>query len=475
MHRRSVTAAVSLVTLLTTPLVLASPAGAAPSAEPARTADFNGDGYADLVLGAPGGTVGGKAHAGYVSVVYGSSAGLDTAHPQIVSRATPQVPGDPEEHGNFGRAQPASADLDGDGNTDLVVPREGGQPSTVLWGSKDGLREATALSSEARDFAAGDFDGDGTMDLVTDAYPDNDNDEAGMTVMYGPFDRGATPARSDAIATSQTFGPLHFIVGDVTGDGADEIVTSHGFEEMQYKSQLWKGGSGGVSHTSTGTGHYTVGGVVADVNRDGHGDLVAREVDEVSETMEYDAGAVRVVYGSANGLSSRTAKITQSTPGVPGASEPGDGDRNYGDQFGYTISAGDVTGDGYPDIAAGVPGEDLDGVEDAGAAVLLKGGANGLTGTGAQAFNQSSPGVPGASEKDDAFGTAVSLLDVNANDRADLAAAAPGEDGTYADSGAAWLLRGSRNGLITSGIASFGPAALGAPEKNAELGRQIAR
>ncbi|MDX3867552.1 FG-GAP repeat protein [Streptomyces europaeiscabiei] len=139
------------------------------------------------------------------------------------------------------------------------------------------------------------------------------------------------------------------------------------------------------------------------------------------------------------------------------------------------MAAGDVTGDGYPDIAVGVPGEDIGSIRDAGSVVLLKGGASGLTGTGAQAFDQSDSGVPGASEAGDEFGGNVALLDVNANDRADLAVAAPKEDGPYKNSGAVWLLRGSKAGLTTTNITSFGPSVLGAPEKGALFGSEFAK
>nr|WP_237330670.1 integrin alpha [Streptomyces sp. BA2] len=188
----------------------------------------------------------------------------------------------------------------------------------------------------------------------------------------------------------------------------------------------------------------------------------------------YDAGAVRVVYGSASGFSTRTAKITQDTAGVPGVGEQGDPDLNdRGDQFGYSISAGDVTGDGYPDIAVGLPGEDVDSAGDTGAVVLLKGGANGLTGTGAQAFNQSTAAVPGVSESGDNFGTEVKLADVNKDGRADLTVGTPLEDGTTKDSGAAWLFRGATSGLTTTGITSFSPSSLGTPEAGARFGGEL--
>jgi hypothetical protein len=41
--------------------------------------NFNGDGFADLAIGAPGETLAGQAGAGAVSVIYGTAAGLSTA------------------------------------------------------------------------------------------------------------------------------------------------------------------------------------------------------------------------------------------------------------------------------------------------------------------------------------------------------------------------------------------------------------
>lgn len=64
---------------------------------------------------------------------------------------------------------------------------------------------------------------------------------------------------------------------------------------------------------------------------------------------------------------------------------------------------------------------------------------------------------------------------MNSNNRADLAVGAPTEDGTYQDSGAVWLFRGSKNGLVTTNIASFGPAVLKAPEQDARFGLGFAK
>lgn len=470
--RRSLIAAVA-VTVLATPFALAATAGSAAAAPvPPRVpkSDFNHDGYADVVVSAPTATVGGRSEAGYVAVLYGSASGPDTAHPWIVSRSTEGIPGHAGESSYFGFGTSAG-DFDGDGYTDLVVSSLGSAPDVLLWGSKDGLTGQSATALPEHGGRAGDFNGDGRTDLArsySKEDPATGNYVAGIALDYGPFTRSGKPASQDSIPTdTDYYGPSGFIVGDMTGDGIDDLVTSHNFEEMAYNSRFWKGTRDGLSHTAKAI-KSTAGGAIADLNGDGYGDLVARDNGSTNDDNESDKGTIRIEYGSADGpVSSRAKKITQDSAGVPGVGE-------RGDQFGASLSAGDVNADGYADVAVGVPGEDLKvgsrNVTDAGSVVLLKGGANGVSGTGAQSFTQSTSGVPGVSEKSDAFGDHVLLRDTNGDKKADLLAAASLEDGTYTDSGAVWVLRGARGGLTTTGITSFGPAALGAPEKGAQLG-----
>ncbi|GGS05324.1 hypothetical protein GCM10010252_50030 [Streptomyces aureoverticillatus] len=486
--RRTLIAAAAAAALAA-PLTLAASgtASAAPKAPKAPVTDFNKDGYADLVLGAPYGTVDGKESAGYVAVVYGSKNGPDRAHPRVIDRGTAGVPGDVTEHDTFGR-ELTVGDFDGDRYTDLVV---GGfsDKAVVLWGSGGGLTDAAAeLPGVRGDLASGDFDGDGHRDLVTAAYPRNEDEIGGMTVSYGPFTRAGAPARKDVVTIGAYRGPSDFVAGDMNGDGVDDLVTSHNFEDKAYASKFWRGTKGGISHEAKAL-KSSDGGVVADVDGDGYGDFVTRDNGGSNDDNSYEAGTVRVDYGSKDGpAATRTKKITQDSPGVPGVGEtggPGPVEDTDGDQFGADLSAGDVNGDGYADIAVGVPGEDVKAggkdVVDAGSVVVLKGARAGLGGTGAQAFTQSTSGVPGASEADDAFGARVLISDVNGDSGgigdtyADLTVAAVGEDGTYADSGAAWVFRGSASGVTTSGTVSFGPGALGAPEKGARLGTELGR
>jgi hypothetical protein len=129
-----------------------------------------------------------------------------------------------------------------------------------------------------------------------------------------------------------------------------------------------------------------------------------------------------------------------------------------------------VDGDGYADVAVGAPGEDIGTVADAGAVWLLRGSRTGLTGTGARSFDQNTAHIPGTAEADDAWGAQVRLADTDGDGRAELLAAAPGEN---AGDGAVWLLPASGDGPLAEGSWSYGAADLGAAAHAARFGAVI--
>ena len=111
--------------------------------------DFDGDGFGDLAVGAPGEDVGAVANAGAVSVLYGSSGGL-ASDGQVLTQDTAGVPGVSEIGDRFGAALVAG-DFNGDAFSDLAVGAPGEDLSdvdagavTILFGSAGGIGGAGA-------------------------------------------------------------------------------------------------------------------------------------------------------------------------------------------------------------------------------------------------------------------------------------------------------------------------------------------
>jgi hypothetical protein len=123
----------------------------------------------------------------------------------------------------------------------------------------------------------------------------------------------------------------------------------------------------------------------------------------------------------------------------------------------------DFNGDGYADLAVGVPGEDDGFTRDSGAVNVVYGSPQGLTATADQLWSQNSPGVPGKAEVGDLFGT-VASGDFDSDGFADLAIGAPGEGlRGHAAAGAVNVLYGTRHGLRSGRSTFFSQATAGVP------------
>jgi hypothetical protein len=123
------------------------------------------------------------------------------------------------------------------------------------------------------------------------------------------------------------------------------------------------------------------------------------------------------------------------------------------DEFGSILAWGDFNGDGYADLAVGIPDEAIGSVNYAGAVNVLYGSESGLSATGNQFWHQNSPDIQDTADGADHFGAALAAGDFNGDGHADLAVGVPYEAiGTVWEAGAVNILYGSdATGLIAAG------------------------
>ncbi len=430
---RSVTLAAVTLLVIGSGLVLPAPASAAARCSVGVPGDVNGDGHAEVAVSQL------RPKGGAVHVFYGRSSGLVTTasgsarDDQYLDQSTAGVPGTAENGDRFGSAT-AFGDFDDDGCADLAigVPGENGGDGavTVLYGSRSGIVTGRARTltfdglfggGNGAEFGAslvvGDLDGDGIDDLAAGAPSWTKSQEryaGGVGVAYGSKD-GLTRGRAAEFLSRDTRGvtgePLALealgrttAVGDFDGDGRAELaLVAAGSEENDSLAELLtlERGPAGYNHsqpdpisqtaaqdgTSLLTDDFGRALAAGDFDRDGRDDLAigspGRGCLECDE--EYGFGEVVVLPGSTAGLTTTGRQIwTQNSAGVPGTARVDEG-------FGAALTAGPFDRDTRDDLAVGAPEDE----GHTGSVTVLHGGSNGLTGTGAQAFDQNSPGITG--------------------------------------------------------------------------------
>jgi hypothetical protein len=184
---------------------------------------------------------------------------------------------------------------------------------------------------------------------------------------------------------------------------------------------------------------------LADSGDDTYNALVIGVPQEDIDTVN-DAGAVNVLYSSALGLSAEGNQFWhQDVSGVLGAAE------EY-DEFGFALAAGDFNGDGYADLAVGIPFEDVGDTPSAGLVHIFYATADGLSSEGNEMWNQGTPGIEGGVEAYDKFGYSLAAGDFNGDGYDDLAIGVPYEDkGDEVNTGAVNVIYGSPDGLTAEG------------------------
>ncbi len=488
--------AVSAVTALGA-MGIAGPAGAVPgvaavkaAAGAAKPYDFNGDGYPDLALASPYGKVGTKSSAGFVTIVYGSKTGPNTAKKAVFSQDSSGVPGAAESTDHFGFSV-TSFDYDQDGYADLFVgsPDEdttagaNAGSETILWGSASGLTGAgSATLTEPENAGAGhrygfslvvgDFDGDGYPEWVDTSpgdgyfwtYTSRPVDQVAARAfhpsVHGRPVRGAKRLKAAATPVLDALVPA---VGDINGDGKTDLVmgwqNAAADPKYRYGFDVWPSTDNPDPSSEELVKDDAL--AVGDFDGDGYADIATGGSDDSGRAHSH----VTVFKGSADLTLADAYMVNQETDGLAG-------DTALGDKFGYSLSAGDINGDGKADLAVGVPGKSVGGKATAGSAVALYGSATGLTGAQSQVFSQDSDGVAGAAEAGDEFGWTVSLLDITSDGHADLVVGAPKENGT---DGAVSVLLGGAVGATGTGSATFGAGTLGTSGKDAQVGVRLGR
>ncbi|MFE9809366.1 FG-GAP and VCBS repeat-containing protein [Streptomyces sp. NPDC005548] len=423
-------------------------AGSAAAATTPRF-DFNGDGYADIAVGMPDATVDGKAKAGYISVIYGGpqSPSQSTG---VISQAEAGIPGTPEAGDRFGSSV-APVDVNGDGVFELVVGASGESLTsdqlkdegtiTVLDGSGWNVKGTTVargsgeFSSIGRTVAAGDYDGDGDIDL---AYGENSEESGSLRFRPGPLT--ADPVTTTSLRRYSMGGVTRDLAtGDFDGDGRDDLAgTWQGLEDSSTFITRWDDQAKPAQWYADADRGSSL--AVADFDRDGTDDLAVGLVqpNPESETTHCEdrlGGAVLLLKGSkTENFGTESECFTQSNPEVGGAAEEGD-------DFGAALAAGDLNGDGRPELVVGVPGEDVGTVKDAGGYVTMNGTEHGLY--GGLARSQSTTNMPGTAEAGDRFGGQVAVGDYNRDGLWDTAVSAPGENAGETRSGGVWFVPSS--------------------------------
>ena len=410
--------------------------------------DVNGDGYDDVIVGAPYYTSG-QTSEGAAFLYLGTSTGLAT------------VPAWSREGGQasarFGYSVSTAGDVNGDGYDDVVI----GSPfytnalsqqgrAQIFLGSASGLSNSvhrTVEGSGTNDSfgwavsTAGDVNGDGYDDvLISAVYYEG---------LFGPTDEGAVycyhgsasgvDGTADWIESGTTasdyFGAAISLAGDVNGDGYSDVIAGSGNYDG---NEVNEGGAllyyGAATGLATSPAHIFEGNqagayfgdamsTAGDVNADGYADLLVGAHNYDGGTT--DEGAVYVYYGSPNGPASNAVFAIS-------------GDEASGG-LGWSVrTAGDVNGDGRSDIVFGSPFVDSGGFNQGRAQVHL---ATADDYTSVAAFATESNQVGAGS------GSCVGFADVNGDGYADLLGSAWFYDAGETNEGRAYCWLGGYSGI----------------------------
>jgi hypothetical protein len=446
--------------------------------------DVNGDGYDDIIVGAPLYS-GGATNSGRAYVFYGSPIG-----PSV----TPDWTADPSyvnHEGRFGIVSTAG-DVNGDGYDDVMVSLQNydngnlDEGAVYVWyGSASGLGTSYDWMAESNlTYAhmgivldsAGDVNGDGYDDIIVGAHRYDYNDVAHAYVWFGSatgLDANGTrpvgyPSNADWYASAPTytsdaghaFGTRVSTAGDVNGDGYDDVLVgardySDGSDGKEGAVFVWYGSGTGLGDPGTtanadwmavsnqadcrfGWAADTAG----DINGDGYGDIVVGAY--IYDNPDNSEGAIFAWYGSATGLDAGGTRPSGDPSNADWWVEGNEEKLNLGSTVG---TAGDVNRDGYDDVFATAHGYDaISGtmtLTNTGAVLVWYGS---ITGPGGDHTAASADWAGEGDQVDSligyprwSWGQADTAGDVNGDGLSDIIAGAPLDDHPTVDEGRAFV------------------------------------
>ena len=423
-----------------------SQAGAAFGRFVAGAGDVNGDGFADLAVGAPL-FDDPLTDEGKVFVHLGSALGLST------------LPAWSATSGQAGAelgAVAGAGDVNGDGFDDLVAgaPRwSGGEADEgKLWlfhGGAGGPAPAASWSIEGDNAGArfgdvvgtaGDVNGDGFADLFAGAprFSGGEAEEGAAFVYYGSAGSPTGPWTYQPNVAGARAGFTVATAGDLNGDGRSDLVVGlerwSGPESEEGRALAFLGTSGGLAVTPYWSHEINQAGArfasvatSGDVNGDGFSDLLVGAAG--FDGGQADEGAAFLFYGAGDAPATQVAWSAQASGGWR--------------LFGQSVAAaGDIDGDGYGDVIVGDPSFLGGGGTAVGLAALYPGAAGGPAAT---------PSWTASGLADSAFGISVAGAgDVDGDGYPDVIVGASDHSNSLLREGAAFLYRGGPAGLTAS-------------------------